>query len=190
MASRGAVGRASLVTSRVIEVEVGETRREITIEPLSGSAGPHQFRVTFDGVTRVVDARRVDDETLSFVYLEGGGASHQAVVLEAAGSEGAELDVHLHGAVLKATVDRGRSWVDDGGANAEGGNQLTAPMPGKVVRILVQEGDTVEAKQPVVVVEAMKMENEIAAPRAGRVASVRVSEGASVDPGAVLVVID
>jgi biotin carboxyl carrier protein len=62
-------------------------------------------------------------------------------------------------------------------------------MPGRVVRVLVGPGDEVAARQGVVVVEAMKMENELRAPRAGRVKEIAVAAGASVEAGRVLVVI-
>jgi biotin carboxyl carrier protein len=60
-------------------------------------------------------------------------------------------------------------------------------MPGKIVRVLVAAGETVHARQPLVVVEAMKMENELRAGRDGTVAKIHVKEGASVDAGAPLV---
>jgi biotin carboxyl carrier protein len=63
-------------------------------------------------------------------------------------------------------------------------------MPGKVVRVLVHTGDIVRARQPLVVVEAMKMENELRAGRDGRVAAIHVQEGASVDAGALMVEIE
>ena len=63
-------------------------------------------------------------------------------------------------------------------------------MPGRVVRVLVAKGDTVDARQPVIVVEAMKMENELRSPKAGRVKDVAVAAGASVEAGRVLVVIE
>jgi len=56
-------------------------------------------------------------------------------------------------------------------------------MPGKVVRVLVAEGDTVEAGQGLLVVEAMKMQNEIKAPRSGRVVALAAREGATVAAG-------
>jgi biotin carboxyl carrier protein len=62
-------------------------------------------------------------------------------------------------------------------------------MPGKIVRVFVRPGDTVTARQPLVVVEAMKMENELRAGRAGTVAEVHAREGASVEAGALLIVI-
>ena len=63
-------------------------------------------------------------------------------------------------------------------------------MPGKVVRVLVKPGDEVKARQGLVVVEAMKMENELRAARDGRVRDVGVAEGQSVDAGAVLLVVE
>ena len=63
-------------------------------------------------------------------------------------------------------------------------------MPGRVVRVLVKPGDEVAARQGLVVVEAMKMENELAAPRAGRVKEVAVTEGQSVEAGRLLVVVE
>jgi biotin carboxyl carrier protein len=63
-------------------------------------------------------------------------------------------------------------------------------MPGKVVKLLVKPGDQVAARQGVIVVEAMKMENELRSPKAGVVREVKTNEGASVEAGAVLVVIE
>ena len=67
---------------------------------------------------------------------------------------------------------------------------LTSPMPGAVIRVMVEAGDPVEAHQPLLVLEAMKMEHEIVAPAAGVVAELRVEEGSQVETGAVLAVID
>jgi biotin carboxyl carrier protein len=72
----------------------------------------------------------------------------------------------------------------------KGPSRVIAPMPGKVVRVLVKPGDQVTARQGVVVVEAMKMENELQAPKAGTVAEVNVAEGSLVEAGALLVVIE
>ena len=67
--------------------------------------------------------------------------------------------------------------------------ELHAPMPGLVVDVMVAVGDIVDAGQPVVVVEAMKMQNALVAPLAGRVTAVRVAAGATVDSGALLLAI-
>jgi biotin carboxyl carrier protein len=77
---------------------------------------------------------------------------------------------------------------------AEHGQQgqalITAPMPGKVVRVLVNQGDDVAAGQGIVVVEAMKMQNEIKSPKEGRVIDLRASEDATVNAGQVLAIIE
>jgi biotin carboxyl carrier protein len=74
-------------------------------------------------------------------------------------------------------------------AAADGPVRVVAPMPGKIVRLLVAPGEAVAVRQGLVVVEAMKMENELRAPRAGTVSEVAVQEGAVVELGAVLVTI-
>ncbi|MDR3675511.1 MAG: acetyl-CoA carboxylase biotin carboxyl carrier protein subunit, partial [Acidobacteriota bacterium] len=70
---------------------------------------------------------------------------------------------------------------------AEGPQEIVAPMPGKIVKILVGEGEEVERGQGLLVIEAMKMQNELRAPRAGRVDRICIAEGQGVDTGARLV---
>jgi biotin carboxyl carrier protein len=71
----------------------------------------------------------------------------------------------------------------------EGPQRVDAPMPGKVVRVLVKLGDEVQEGQGLVVVEAMKMENELKSPKAGKVTELHAQEGAAVESGAKLVVV-
>jgi biotin carboxyl carrier protein len=71
-----------------------------------------------------------------------------------------------------------------------GPTEVRAVMPGKVVALLAAEGDSIEAGQGLVVVEAMKMENEITAPRAGRLAAIKVKQGEAVESGALLLVLE
>jgi biotin carboxyl carrier protein len=139
------------------------------------------FSVTLDGRALSVDAVVLGRMTSLLV----DGHSHDvAVEPEAAG-----LRVHFNGqSVLVELADAAR----DAGApsrRASGAARLVAPMPGRVVRVLVAEGAVVEAGQGLVVVEAMKMENELRAPRAGRVEQVAVREGQAVETGALLLVI-
>lgn len=72
------------------------------------------------------------------------------------------------------------------GGGIEAGGVIKAPMPGRIVGILVKEGDDVEQGAPVVIIEAMKMENELHAPTSGLVSSVSTSVGATVEAGTVL----
>ncbi len=71
-----------------------------------------------------------------------------------------------------------------------GPKKLTAPMPGKIVRVLVSQGDEVEAGSGVLVVEAMKMQNEIKSPKKGTIQKILVSEGAAVNAGDVLAIVE
>ena len=72
----------------------------------------------------------------------------------------------------------------------QGPKKLTAPMPGKVVRVLVSPGAEVEAGAGVLVIEAMKMQNEIKSPKKGKIQKILVSEGAAVNAGDVLAVVE
>jgi biotin carboxyl carrier protein len=86
-------------------------------------------------------------------------------------------------------VNKGQTPAATQTATTQGNGRVTAPMPGRVVRVLVAVGDKVTARQPVVVMEAMKMENELRADRDGSVTQVLVQEGMAVDTGAVLVIV-
>jgi biotin carboxyl carrier protein len=72
----------------------------------------------------------------------------------------------------------------------QGPKKLSAPMPGKVVRILMRQGDEVEAGSGVLVVEAMKMQNEVKSPKKGTIQKILVGEGTAVNAGDVLAIVD
>ncbi len=101
------------------------------------------------------------------------------------------LRIHTGHREFPVRVVDPRSWRGKHGhsAEAEGRQQVVAPMPGKVVRLLVNQGDTVEAGQGLLVVEAMKMQNEIRAPKSGSVERLLVTAGQAVNSGQVLVVV-
>ena len=88
-------------------------------------------------------------------------------------------------AVVLAEAARGTT---NRSSRPQGPIRLTAPMPGRIVRVLTETGRDVAAGEGLVVVEAMKMENELRAPRAGRVEDIVVREGQAVEAGALLVV--
>lgn len=101
------------------------------------------------------------------------------------------LVVTIAGERFEIGVRDPRRWSrKSGGLGAEGRHNVTAPMPGKVVRVLVAPGDTVTAGQGLLVVEAMKMQNEMKAVRPGTVVSITAQEGATVAPGEVLATIE
>jgi biotin carboxyl carrier protein len=104
---------------------------------------------------------------------------------------GGSIEVQAGGFEFDVTVRDPREMRSAGANSAAHGRcEVTAPMPGKVIRLLVSEGDQVEAGQGIIVVEAMKMQNEMQASRAGRVTQVRVQAGAAVSAGDVLAVIE
>ncbi len=90
-----------------------------------------------------------------------------------------------------ADVRDPRQWRRRRGAaaEAEGRQHVLAPMPGKIIRVLVKAGDSIEMKQGLVVVEAMKMQNEIRSPKSGVVERIMVTEGQTVNTGEVIVII-
>jgi biotin carboxyl carrier protein len=75
-------------------------------------------------------------------------------------------------------------------ADEHGPKKLTAPMPGKVVRVLVSQGAEVEAGAGILVVEAMKMQNEVKSPKKGTIQKILVREGATVNVGEVLAIVE
>ena len=115
---------------------------------------------------------------------------HECRVSERAGAKDT-FDITVHGRSYEVTIvdpKRLRSGQNSD-RHHHGAAEILAPMPGKVVRVLVQEGEAVEAGQGLVVVEAMKMQNEMKAPKAGKVLSIHGTEGATVTAGEVLATI-
>lgn len=170
---------------RQYEIEIGGRVRRVGV----AKAGD-RLAVTLDGRTVYVDATRIDGQIMSLIVdgSEGSRPSYEVVV--APDPATGQLTVSVGATPVAVAVNARRRWgrKDDHGAST-GPQRLTAPMPGKVVRVLVKPGDEVRARQPLVVVEAMKMENELRALRDGAVTEVPAREGQSVDAGALLVVL-
>ena len=169
-----------------LQIDVNGRLRTVDIERKDGL-----YRVLIDGVERMVDAAAVDGSTFSLICLADGRSS-QEVGLSPTGLPG-EIAVHMPSGVASVRVLTGaasRFGRGAGAAQAAGTQQVLAPMPGKVVKILVRPGDEVKARQGLIVVEAMKMENELRSPKDGRVSEVLVAEGASVEAGRPLVIVE
>ena len=104
---------------------------------------------------------------------------------------GSELHLWVGSARFSAEVRDPRSLRGRvRAADDQGPKKLTAPMPGKVVRVLVSAGAEVEAGAGVLVVEAMKMQNEVKSPKKGTIQKILVSEGAAVNSGDVLAIVE
>jgi biotin carboxyl carrier protein len=170
-----------------LSAQVGAEEREVIVEQLDGG----RWRVVIGGVERVVDARRVappgalsSDGNAWSLLIDGQAwnvdldrAKDGDVLVELGGRQ---ATVRLLDARRKLLVQAQQTVLKARGSQT-GPLSVRAPMPGKVVRVLVKQGDEVTAGQGVAVVEAMKMENELRAPRDGTVTQVQVSEGQAVE---------
>jgi biotin carboxyl carrier protein len=154
----------------------------VDIEP----AGPGRYKLTLDGVTHVVDALALEHGAVSMLV---DGESY-SVEFE---DQGDDVAVLVKGQITRIDVANERKLrLRAAGAafSAEGKQTIVAPMPGKVVKILVALGDEVKEGQGLVVVEAMKMENELKSPKAGKVTELLAREGSAVEINAKLVVVE
>jgi biotin carboxyl carrier protein len=146
-----------------------------------------RFDILLDGAPHNVDAVAIEPGRWSLLLADG--RSHEVVVVPNGHDGGAT--VLVDGSVVPVAVRDPRRSRAAGAAHGSGQGpiRIVAPMPGKVVRVLAAPGDPIAARQSVIVVEAMKMENELRAPRDGIVAEVLVREGALVEAGALLLTI-
>jgi len=156
------------------EAEVDGRRVRVDVR---GSGG--RYEVQIGDRRRIFDARATTSKTLSLIV---DGESHE-IALE---RKGDIFHVQLPAATLSVQLSEA-SAASPAPPPATGPMRVTAPMPGKIVRVLVAEGDAVEAGAGLVVVEAMKMENELRATRRARVRRIHAREGQPVEGGALLI---
>lgn len=163
-----------------LDAQIGDATHAIEIDEANG-----RFRLTVDGREIEGDVLRPEPGVYTFFV---GSRVVEARVGDVAGSDATRVRVGDRSVDVRV-IDRKRRMAG-GDAGVEGRQTLTAPMPGKVVAVLVPAGTAVERGQGVLVVEAMKMQNEVKAAKAGVVAEVRVSVGDTVNAGQVLATID
>jgi acetyl/propionyl-CoA carboxylase alpha subunit len=143
-----------------------------------------RYTVTLDGRPLEVDYRETGR---GFASLLVDGRSHDVGISSQPGGYRVLLDGHD---LLVELAPAARGAAAAPARAAAGPQRITSPMPGKIVRVLVEAGQPVAAEQGLLVIEAMKMENELRAPRAGRVRETHAREGQAVESGALLVVIE
>ncbi|MEO8500261.1 MAG: biotin/lipoyl-containing protein [Vicinamibacteria bacterium] len=158
------------------DATTGEKSARIEVRQVQG-----RYHVTVGERTLELDWVRTGEQEASVLI---DGASHDITVDKTPEGYGVlirgdRFDVDLKDAVKGVAL----------GKVAHGPLKLTAPMPGKIVKVLVASGEAVEAGRGVLVMEAMKMENELKASRAGTVQEIKVKEGQAVEMGALLLVI-
>lgn len=167
------------VTNMRYEVEIHG--RQVTIE-LESCDGRIQARIG----PRSYDIEVVSSEKGVYTMLAGERVYEARVWAPEPNSLSVKIGGHQFSTSIIDRKHR-RPPIELG---VEGRQHLVAPMPGKVVRVLLGAGDEVAMGQGVIVVEAMKMQNEIKSPKAGRVVEVRVIEGATVNANQVLAVVE
>lgn len=161
---------------------LGEQTHTIEIEEIERS----YYRIAVDGSEFFVDGKKT-------------GPSGYSLIVD---NRSFEVEVDISKDEYRVLVD-GRSYhielIDErkmrlggfqSGVQLQGRQEVSVPMPGKVIAVLVSEGDRVDKGQGLVIVEAMKMENEVRSPVAGNVREVRVKTGEALDAGNVLMVVE
>jgi biotin carboxyl carrier protein len=163
------------------EVVINGAQRGAEFTPLEGNTSLVTFSI--DGRQISADAIRISPSAYSILV---GGRSLEVTVEEHSG----ELLVRTAGREFRVEIFDPRSWQrgKGGGIELEGRQQLVAPMPGKIVRVLAAPGEQVTAGQGLLVIEAMKMQNEIRSPKSGTVEKL-AAEGQTVSAGEVLAIV-
>jgi biotin carboxyl carrier protein len=169
-----------------LQLEIADRVRTVEVQRRGDG-----FLVIVDGRRHLVRSARVDGSMWSLLLSDENGQGARSVEAGVVphGGNGA-VDVHIGGYRIPVQWRNGRSRPARDAGGAAGVQRISAPMPGKVVRVLVKPGDEVQVRQVLVVIEAMKMENELRAARLGKVSGVFVAEGQSVDAGTALVAVE
>jgi biotin carboxyl carrier protein len=163
------------------EIAINGARRRV--EFASPNKDAPRLTFTVDGRPVEADAMRISRCTYSVLLA---GRSLEVTVEEASGS----MLLRVNGREFQVEIFDPRSWRRGRGAGIEleGRQQLVAPMPGKIVRVLVAEGQKVGAGEGLLVIEAMKMQNEIRSPKSGTVEKL-AREGQTVNAGEILAIV-
>lgn len=165
------------------EVTIGERTLRVRLR----REGSTQYAAVDDSAELPVQLDRLRGSLHSLMHGE-----LRTELLAARTDDGVELNIG--GIAYRAEVmDEARArlaQVMGRGGAAHGRRELKAPMPGLVVKVLAEDGQDVEPHAPLVVLQAMKMENELALPRGGRVSSVKVQVGQTVEAGQVLITLE
>lgn len=169
---------------RVLRLTSGPDRtkdRSFRVEGERTEGGALRVRIDPRGDGSDLDGFRARPTPGGWTISRGGRTLEAGVT---AGADGV-VDVEVGGRTFRFATDRSR--VGRGGPQGGSGpREVRSSMPGKVVRILRSEGDRVEAGDPVLVFEAMKMQNEIPAPEAGVIANMQVTTGKLIEAGEAL----
>lgn len=162
-----------------LEIELNGAAHVIEVVPSAGL-----LQCTINGSSIEADARKIGPGLYSILIA---GRSFEV----SAAKFGDSLSISVDGKESIASIRDPRKWRRNHRASSlsEQHQNIVAPMPGRVVRVLVAAGDTVKPGQGIAVVEAMKMQNEVRSPKTGIVERVLVKEGQPVNAGETVAVI-
>ncbi len=166
----------------IYEVTIAEKTYRVELvragDRQTGDRQTGEWKCRLDGREWPVDVVSIQNDVLSLL-LDGKSYEIKQETV------GAEANIVVGHERFGVSVRDPRSFRSRkrAGASEQGVKKITAPMPGKVVRILAGVGAQVEAGQSVIVIEAMKMQNELKAPKSGIVKKLNVTEGAAVEAG-------
>lgn len=175
----GAIDQGAAQGDMKLAIELGSTAH--TVEVLRRE---HMPQYAIDGVSLQADCIEIAPGIYS-ILLEGRSIEARAEAF------GEELRITIGAREYAVRVRDPRKWQRNHSAAtaSEHRQNVLAPMPGRVVRVLVAAGETVKAGQGIVVVEAMKMQNEVRSPKSGRVDRILAKEGQSVNVGETIAVV-
>lgn len=163
---------------------LGKEKKEVEILHQDGAT-----TLVWEGEAHPIDIREMEPGCYS-ILMDGRSVE---VRLDTAKSP--DPETHAYRAMLYegvyefGLVDPRRALLGAAGGAGASGGLLSAPMPGKVVKLLVAEGEAVQEGQTLLVMEAMKMQNELKSSATGAVAKIHVQEGATVETGTPLVTV-
>ncbi len=162
-----------------LEIEIGDAAHAVEISQTEA-----QSFYAIDGKSVEASAVEVAPGIYSIVIA---GRSFEARIAQF----GSDLRISVGSDEYAVRVRDPRKWERNrsGSSSSEGRQNVVAPMPGRVVRVLARAGDAVEAGQGIVVVEAMKMQNEVRSPKAGTVERLLVKEGQAMNAGDTIAVV-
>ncbi|MEM6993841.1 MAG: biotin/lipoyl-containing protein [Myxococcota bacterium] len=179
--------------SRRFVITVDGRRHDVEVQPSSGDGGTDggtdgATRVTVDGQTRwVTDGAG----GVQLVRASPSGSQVRVSLPDGPRPQSASTPGQTHDVLVRTARQAAHDDAEAAASGASGGRaRIEAPMPGRVVKVLVVDGEAVDVGAALVIVEAMKMENEVRAPVAGRVTQLSVEAGATVEPGQVMCVLE
>lgn len=148
-------------------------RRPLTVEKI----GPNRYKINVEGIDHVLDACKVQEHTYHLLI------DHRSYDVGVENLEPGEYTLHFYYGSVAVTIDEEEENEKRTRAILRGDVRIRAAMAGKVATILCRPGEFAKEEQPLIIMEAMKMQNELRAPISGQIIDIYVQEGQPVKAG-------